>query len=246
MVTGKILVVEDEVFIAHDIRKVLEAEGYEVLIDCFSVDIAIQAVENQQPDLVLVDINLGQKKNGIDLADYLERIARIPYVFITSYSDRTTLMKVSAHSPAGYITKPFKPQDLISTVFLAISRIHPVKSPKNEESAVPFALTLVLDYIEKNIREKMDVDTLAQLTQWEAEHFGRIFKEHVGLTPYQYVLKSKIERSKELLIQTDQSSQSIAFELGFSNYSNFFNAFRKHANMTPEHYRKLMRDNSNG
>lgn len=241
MKKNNILVVEDEAFIAHDIKKILDKEGYNTIIDCFNVDQAIQMVQGRPFDLLLIDINLNDRKNGLDLAGYLDKVVQIPYLFITSYCDKTTLSKVSGHKAAAYITKPFKTQDLISSVFLVLSRNSNAQITEQNEKAVPYAITQVLIYIEQNLREKLDLNMLAALTEWEPEHFGRIFKEHIGMTPYQYILKSKIERSKELLAQSNDSSQTICFELGFSNYSNFFNAFKKHVRMSPDQYRKLVK-----
>lgn len=239
MNSGKILVVEDEAFIAHDIKRVLGAEGYTILIDCFNVDMAIKAVQEQQPDLVLIDINLGDRKSGLDLAQYLDTVFRIPYIFITSYADRSTLKKVAEHAPSGYITKPFKPQDLITSVFLIMNKLAVARDVQPVEKEIPFSITQVLGFIDQHISEKLDLNSLAAMTGWEPEHFGRIFKEHIGLTPYQYILKEKVERSKELLTQTTESLQDIGFQLGFSTYSNFFSAFKKYVKMSPDQYRKI-------
>lgn len=238
---AKILVVEDEVFIAHDIKRILDSEGYTTFIDCFNVDMAIQFVLENRPDLVLIDINLGDRKSGLDLAEYLDKIVVIPYIFITSYSDKPTLKKVSEHYPSGYITKPFKPQDLITAVFLVIHKRADSVEGAWPEKEIPFAITRVIHHIEQNLREKLDLKVLAALTDWEPEHFGRIFKEKIGMTPYQFVLKSKIDRAKELLTRTEEPVQTICFELGFSSYTNFFKAFKKYVKMSPEHFRKLTR-----
>lgn len=249
MNSGKILVVEDEAFIAHDIKRILDAQGYSTIIDCFSVDSAMELMQSHQPDLVLIDINLGSKKTGIDLAEYLDKVFRVPYIFITSYTDRSTLSQVANCSPSGYITKPFKPGDLISNVFLALSKVPAVALADPAPvvaGTIPFAITQVLDHIDKHISEKLDVDVLARMTSWEPEYFSRIFKEHIGMPPYQYVLKAKIERSKQLLAETSDSSQTICFELGFSSYGNFYNAFRKYVQMTPERYRKLVSASQKG
>jgi YesN/AraC family two-component response regulator len=236
----KILVVEDEALIAMDIKAILDREGYTTLIDCFTVDLAIEMIEAHQPDLVLVDINLNGKKNGLDLAKYLNIRSKLPFIFITSYSDRETLKKVADLSPSAYLTKPFKSVDIISAVFLCLFKA----GSKSENTApldhvIPFPITQVKQFILEHINEKLDLENLAALTFWEPEHFGRMFKKYVGLTPYQFILKTRIELAKDLLKQQEGSSQSICYDVGFSNYSSFFTSFKKFVKMSPEQFRRL-------
>jgi len=238
----KILVLEDEALIAYDIKQILDSEGYETVIDCFNVDIAIAIVNEAQIDLVLIDINLNHKKTGIDFAYYLTKNNTIPFLFITSYSDKNTLDNLLTFPYSAFITKPFKSQDLISLVYLALNKsIHKSKVEESITSSTPFAITQVVNYIHKNLSERLDMDSLAAMTTWEPEYFGKIFKKYLGISPYQYVLKQKVELAKEKLTHSkDPCLEALSFELGFSSYSNFYNAFKKYANLSPQEYRKIL------
>ena len=81
----KILVVEDEIIIAMQIKSILEDEGYEVIINIYTVDAAIQQIEQQNLSLILVDINLNKSRDGVDLGHYLREKSEIPFIYITSY-----------------------------------------------------------------------------------------------------------------------------------------------------------------
>jgi YesN/AraC family two-component response regulator len=236
----KILVVEDEAFIAMDIKQILDKEGYDTVIDCFTVDMAVKLVEVHQPDLVLIDVNLNGRKNGLDFARYLRSKDSIPFIFITSFSDRDTLNSAAELFPSAFLTKPFKPIDLVSAIFLGLKIKQKAANPREFSSSVPFAIKQVLEYIDKNIREKLDLETLAKITGWDTEYFGKVFKESVGMTPYQYILKCKIELAKKLLSRPEEFSQSICYEIGFSTYSNFYTAFKKHTQLSPQEYKKLI------
>jgi AraC family transcriptional regulator len=72
-------------------------------------------------------------------------------------------------------------------------------------------------------------------------HFLRLFTKYVGLSPYQYILKRKIDISKALLIETDNQIIDIAFEIGFNSHTNFSTRFKKFTGITPEEYRKTNR-----
>ena len=236
----KILVVEDEAFIAMHIKQILDKEGYDTIIDCFTVDMAVKQVEVNQPDLVLIDVNLNGRKNGLDFARYLRSWGPIPFIFITSFSDRDTLNNAAELFPSAFLTKPFKPADLTSAVFLGLKNNQKTVYNEQSSTAVPFAIKQVLIYIDKNIREKLDLETLAKITGWDTEYFGKVFKESVGMTPYQYILKCKIELAKKLISQSGEFSQSICYEIGFSTYSNFYTAFKKHTQLSPQEYKKLI------
>jgi DNA-binding response OmpR family regulator len=119
----KILVVEDEPLIALNIQIELEREGYEVIIDCFNVDQALRLIECEKPDLVIIDVNLNDGKSGIDLAEILLEKDEIPYMYLTSYSDKATMAKVSTTRPYGYLVKPFNSENLIATVYVILHNL---------------------------------------------------------------------------------------------------------------------------
>jgi YesN/AraC family two-component response regulator len=235
----KILVVEDEAYIAIDMKLILDKEGYHTLIDCFSVDRALELIKEECPDLVLIDVNLNGVKNGLDLARLLKNEYQIPFIFITSFSDKDTLRVAADLAPSAYITKPFKPLDLITAAFLALKQRERLEDNQSD-TVMPFVITQALDFIDSHLKEKIDLSTLAKHSGWEAEHFSKVFKQFVGMAPYQYILKSRVELSKKLLSQPGEFSQSICYEVGFSTYSNFYNSFKKFTSMSPLEYKKLI------
>ena len=153
-------------------------------------------------------------------------------MFLTSYSDQETLQEISKIDPAAFLVKPFKPEDLVSSVFLILK-----KHQKESDETIPYQLKQVIEYIDENIEQRINIKTLAQLTRWEVTHFSRLFKKHFHYTPHQYILNVKIERAKKQLIDSCDSLQDLAQDLGFGAYSNFYNAFKKMTNSTPEKFR---------
>jgi AraC-like DNA-binding protein/galactitol-specific phosphotransferase system IIB component len=227
-----ILVVEDEAFIAMHIQQVLEEEGYSVMIKHNTVAKAKKYLADHDVDLVIIDVQLNSTETGIELAHYLKTINSIPYLFLTSYSDKETLTEISETKPAGFLVKPFKSEDLVSTVFLILT-----KFSDSQDDKIPFQIRQVIEYVHQHIETRINIKDLANLTRWEVTHFSRLFKKHLHLTPHQYILAIKIELAKKQLIESDESLQEIALNLGFGAYSNFFNAFKKMTKLTPEKYR---------
>jgi AraC-like DNA-binding protein len=239
----KILVVEDEVLIARDLRNILAKEGYDVIININTVEAAIACIENQNPILVLIDINLNQLKDGIDLGAYLLTKNTIPYIYITSYANKMTLDKAQDTRPYGYIIKPFIPETITSTVSIILHNfkfrnIDTIReeTPTNELNAKK--LKQIVEYINTNIDKNIELEQLLKETHWTKRHLTRVFMQYLKITPYQFILNKKIEKAKLLLKETNIPINEISFELGFESYRSFFQVFKKIANDSPENYRK--------
>lgn len=132
----KILIVEDETLIALSLAKDLKKFGYEVSGKVTSFEDALKSVEENEPDLILMDINLGKnKKDGIDTAAAIKQTKDIPIIFITAYSDKETLLKIKKNkiNPIAYLTKPYKTDELDSQIFLASYKLdEDIKNEKEE------------------------------------------------------------------------------------------------------------------
>lgn len=245
MIRPKILIVEDELLIAKDISIILENEGYDTTFGITSVEEAISEIENEEYKLVLIDINLSNNSDGVELGNYLLKKDRLPFVYITSHSDNVTLDRIKDSRPHGIIIKPFKQIDIKSTVSIVLSNyrhkfIDVLRSDSEMKvDDVPYILKNVIEYINSNIDKKIEIQELANLTKWSHHHFIKTFTKYVNQTPYQYILKKKIDKAKAVIRETDISLTDIAAELGFSSYSNFCNAFKKETGNTPDIFRKL-------
>ncbi|MBP6303567.1 MAG: response regulator [Bacteroidia bacterium] len=127
----KILIVEDESLVALDISDMLTRLGYNVLPSAITYDEALLALENALPDLVLVDIDLGGLKTGIDLGQHIRSKYDIPFVFITSHSDKATVSLAAELHPNGYLVKPFEQEDIFTSIEVAIAA-HTGRSTVNQ------------------------------------------------------------------------------------------------------------------
>ncbi len=244
----RILIIEDEPFIAVDMQQLLIAEGYDVQINFQDVANALLIIADWQPHLVLLDIQLNEEKTGIDIGEYLQQQNRIPFIYITSYSDKLTLEKVKNSRPYGFIIKPYKAADIVSTVYLVINnyqyrKIDVLREKELPNNDIPMQLKVVTHYVMNQLDKKIEVAELAAMTRWDVDHFTRIFKQYLTLTPYQFILKAKIEAAAVIIAQTEEPLRGVAIDFGFSSYSNFYNAFKKVIGDTPENIRSKGRIN---
>lgn len=118
----RILIVEDEIIIAHDIMKTVEDYGYEVVAMVSSASEAIQLARDDAPDLILMDIVIDGDMTGIEAAKEIAEFSSVPIVYLTSFSDRKTLQSAKLTGPYGYILKPFEERELSITIEMAFFR----------------------------------------------------------------------------------------------------------------------------
>lgn len=117
-----ILLVEDEPIIAADLEDRLEEMGYEVAQHCFSGEEALEYFYQSDVDLVLMDVHLSGKFDGIQTAEKLMEKRPVPLIYLTGNSDQLTFARARNTSPAAFLTKPFRGKDLMHAIELAISR----------------------------------------------------------------------------------------------------------------------------
>jgi len=125
----KILIVEDDPIISHDLSLILQSNGFVVQCQAFTGVQAIDALAKHPLDFVLLDIHLGKGQSGIDVAKVIHEKYDVPYVFLTSFSDKSTLEAAMEQGPYGYLVKPFQEATLLSTIELALYN-HSLSSKK--------------------------------------------------------------------------------------------------------------------
>ena len=129
----QIMIVEDEPIIAQEISMVIEDLGYETCALVMHASQVEEAYEKHKPDLLLMDINLGHGPDGISLAGNLMKIRKTPFVFVTSYADKSTLDRAKSVQPDGYVIKPFDDRDLQAAIEIAFSRFEQQQPEEKEE-----------------------------------------------------------------------------------------------------------------
>jgi len=175
----KILIVEDEMIIGAKISMQLTNLGYEVTGILPRGEEVVTHVEENKPDIVLLDINLKGKFDGIETALRIQKVADIPIIYLTANSDEATFNRAKATKPYAFIAKPYKQLDLQRAIELTISRMaenqtgpQPEEPTENNEER-PFILN---DRIFVRHKEKMIKIIVADILYIEADrNYSRIF-----------------------------------------------------------------------
>ena len=117
-----ILVVDDSLTTSKLIGIQLQNLGYHLSAIADSGSSALKKTEETNPDLVLMDINLGKGMDGIQAANIIMQKYHKPVIYVTSYSDDKTLAQVKQSMPHGFINKPVREKDLRVNIEIALSR----------------------------------------------------------------------------------------------------------------------------
>ena len=130
----KIGVVEDEMIIAKSIVSTLLALQYKVIEPAANYKEAIAMIDAAQPDLLLLDINLGGQKDGVDVAMYARENCALPIIFLTANSDKETIQRAKIAKPDAYLVKPFNKEDLYASIEIAINNFQDNKRAELNQS----------------------------------------------------------------------------------------------------------------
>ncbi len=124
MAKAKILIVEDNPITAADLKSALKKLDFTITNTVMSYNEALNSIKQNEPDIIMMDINLGKGRSGIELACEIKKSKNIPILYLTSFSDDDTMEKAFATDPVGYLIKPFKREELKTTIMLALYKIN--------------------------------------------------------------------------------------------------------------------------
>jgi PAS domain S-box-containing protein len=122
MPDARILIVEDEHIVALDIKTHLAKYGYNVPAIFSSGEEALENIEDIAPDLILMDIKLQGKMDGLATSDIVKKKYNIPVILLTAYADEETIQKAKLTQPFAYIIKPFEERELRTAIVIALYR----------------------------------------------------------------------------------------------------------------------------
>lgn len=135
-----ILIVEDEAIIAETLQEMLRQQGYNNLKRCKTKAQAEDALNNEQIDLAILDINLAGDHEGIALGHLCSNMS-IPFFFLTSYSDRNTVIEAKETKPGNYVIKPFSPEEIMVAIELTLMHNQSKDNSKMDKAIKVFGLS---------------------------------------------------------------------------------------------------------
>jgi len=194
---ARIVIVEDEVIIGRDLKARLEGMGYSVIGLVASGEEVLDRVAPKETDLVLMDIKLGGRLDGIDAAGQLRSRLGVPVVFMTAYADEKILERAKLTEPYGYLVKPFPDKELQAAVEVALHRAGVEARLKESETLY----RQLVDYAPAGIYEiDLISNRFLSVNDIMSEYTGYTREEFLALSP----LDILTEASRRILLERMQ------------------------------------------
>ena len=143
---SKILIVEDEALVAKTIARQLDRMGFHVIAIASTGEEALERAGSCEADLVLMDIHLSGEFDGVETALRLKSQLNVPVVYLTGYSDAETWERARKTGPFGYLVKPYDPQELQSTIEMALHQHEMAKRISESETRYRTLSELICDF----------------------------------------------------------------------------------------------------
>jgi PAS domain S-box-containing protein len=147
MEQARIVVVEDEHIVALDIKMHLQKYGYTVPGMFASGEELLDSLEALKPDLVLMDIKLQGKLDGLETSKIIKEKYRIPVILLTAFADEATLERAKKIEPFGYIIKPFEEKELRTTIVIALYKYKIEQKLRDREELLATTLNSIADAV---------------------------------------------------------------------------------------------------
>lgn len=196
----KILIVEDEYIIAQDLSNIIQKFGYEVADIITRGEEVITRCLELDPSLILMDIKLSGKINGIEAADDIRKMIDVPIIFITAYADSEMLHSAKITEPFAYIIKPFDEKNLHTSIEIALHK-HSISKRLKERTLELEAEKRKSDSLIHNILPKQIVKELRETGSIKPREYKMVTLLFTDFQDFS-VLSSKM-KSNELVKELD-------------------------------------------
>ena len=207
MTAESILVVDDD----RTICKVLELQlghlGYKVIGSARTANEALRMVRTHDPDLVLMDINLGRGGDGINTADVIRKEYSVPVVYVTAYADEETLERAKKTLPFGYVNKPIRNTDLRTAVALAINHAERV-----EEEAATYHGSDTAWHMQFSASADGEINRLTQPERTALRQSGHELLEELLPADHGRLIQNCVNARREQLITTRTGQRTYSWE----------------------------------
>ncbi len=241
----KALIIDDERPVQIAISKLGHWSKYGVEMPVYAGNgkEGLVAMREIRPDIVFVDMEM-PIMNG---CDFLEKAGKefpnSQYIVVSGYDEFQYAQQALRFGACDYLLKPVEEESLNKSIEKALLKINPNLSfndkatPSTNMVSPEEVIEIIKEYVESNYCTNIKLSMFADQYFFSQEYLNKLFKNKYHFTIYEYMLKLRMQRARELLEQPDYKIMAIAERLGYSDNHYFSKAFRTYYGLTPSAYR---------
>ncbi|HWQ77839.1 MAG TPA: helix-turn-helix domain-containing protein [Anaerovoracaceae bacterium] len=240
----KLLIAEDEELERIALQKIVQSNfpNINIAVSAKNGEEAVSFARIHMPDILLIDIRMPEK-SGLEAHKQIIKFhPNVKTIIITAHSEFVYAQEAIKYNVYDFLLKPVSP-DILCGCILPIISSNQMLAPRNK-AETPFSQEVInqcLNIIEANYMNNLTLSGIAKQVHFSEKYFSRYFKSKIGYTFTQYIQTLKMNRAKDLLLNTNIPIFRIAMDLKFSDAAYFTKVFYKHEGLTPSQYRQQTR-----
>ena len=247
----KALIIDDEKPVRQGIVALghWEEFGVSELLEAMEGEAGLEILRTQQPEIVLVDMKMPKMDGTRFLEIARQEFPQVKYIVISGYDDFEYAKQAIKAKVLDYLLKPVVESELNEVLALAATELAGEKG--REQYGRSFAefkkslmtsdkrsLTEIKDYIDRHFERDIKLSFFAERYYLSKEYLSKLFREEFGFTIYEYVLKVRMEKAKELLSDPEVKVLTVSAYVGYQDNNYFSRAFKTYYGVSPTEFRE--------
>lgn len=207
----------------------------------------LAAMRELHPHIVFVDMQM-PVMGGIELLNQASKeFPGVKFIVVSGYDNFNYAQSAIKNGAIDYLLKPIDATDLDKSLCKAVHMLNlehnitPKKVAVESNYSPIEVIEIIKDYVEKNYSSDITISMFSEKYFFSKEYLSKTFKREYGYGIYEYALKLRMERAKELLNDLALPIHEISDRLGYSNNNYFSKAFKNYYNISPTEFRSLNR-----
>ncbi len=239
------MIIDDEKAVHTVLRKVVDWKKFGIAepLSVRNGKEALALLREKAADILFVDMNMPEMDGSAFLIEASREFPRSKFIVVSGYDDFRYAKAAIQANAIDYILKPIVPAEINSVIQKAVLLLRQDAAPREEEdSTTLFSASelpaVIKQFLDCHLAEDITLDSLGSRFCFTKEYLSKLFKRTYGSGIYEYLLKIRMEKAKELLSGSSLQIQQIAQETGYNDSNYFSKAFKAYTTLSPKEYRQ--------